>query len=99
MIVDTHVHLLSFHSFADLSDQIKTTEDLVAFRTRYPALYEARVTEQPVDNAEVLLGEMDKYGVSKALVQAVPGYVSNAQVAEAARRHPDRLIPLMRLGH
>lgn len=99
MIIDAHVHLLSFPSFADLSEQIRTTEDLVAFRTRYPALYQARVTESAVDNSDALIADMDRYGVAKALVQAVPGQVSNDAVAAAAQRHPDRLIPLLRLGH
>ena len=36
MIIDTHTHVWSFPSYKDLSQHIKTTEDLIAFRTRYP---------------------------------------------------------------
>jgi predicted TIM-barrel fold metal-dependent hydrolase len=99
MIIDTHVHVYSFPSFADLSQHIKTTEDLIAFRTRYPDLYKCSLTEQPVDNSDALISDMGKNGVSIALVQARPGYVSNDLVAEAARRHPDRLVALARVGH
>jgi predicted TIM-barrel fold metal-dependent hydrolase len=42
---------------------------------------------------------MDKNGVALALVQARPGFVSNDLVAAAARRHPDRLLALARVGH
>lgn len=31
MIIDTHVHVCSFPSFKDLSQHIRTTEDLIAF--------------------------------------------------------------------
>src|SRR4030081_3475266 len=99
MIIDTHVHVCSFPSFADLSKHIRTTEDLIAFRTRYPDLYNCSVTEGPVDNSDALVADMDKNGVSLALVQARPGYVSNDLVAQAAQRHPDRLMAIARVGH
>src|SRR5215217_5262545 len=84
MIIDTHVHVCSFPSFGDLSQHIKTTEDLITFRTRYPDLYNCSLTEDPVDNSDALVSDMDKNGVSLALVQARPGYVSNDLVAQAA---------------
>ncbi len=99
MMIDTHVHVCSFPSLRDLSQQIKTTEDLIAFRTRYPDLYRCSLTEEPVDNSDALVADMDKNGVSLALVQARPGYVSNDLVAQAAARHPDRLMALARVGH
>src|SRR6202048_4577196 len=98
MIIDTHVHVCSFPSFADLSKHIRTTEDLIAFRTRYPALYYCSLTEGPVDNSDALVSDMDKNGVSLALVQARPGFVSNDLVAAAAKRHADRLLALGRVG-
>jgi predicted TIM-barrel fold metal-dependent hydrolase len=99
MIIDTHVHVCSFPSFADLSKHIRTTEDLIAFRTRYPDLYKCSLTEGPVDNSDALVADMDKNGVALALVQARPGFVSNDLVAAAAKRHPDRLLALARVGH
>lgn len=50
MIIDTHIHIYSFPSFRDLSKHIRTMEDAIAFRTRYPDLYQCNNTEPPVDN-------------------------------------------------
>ena len=99
MIIDTHVHVCSFPSFRDLSQQIQTTEDVVAFRTRFPDLYRCGLIEEPVDNSDDLIADMDRNDVRLALVQARPGDVSNDQVAEAAKRHPNRLLALARVGH
>lgn len=99
MIIDTHTHVWSFPSFRDLSPYIRTTEDLIAFRTRHPDLYNCSLTEDPVDNSDDLVADMDKNGVALALVQARPGHVTNDQVAESVRRHPERLVALARVGH
>jgi len=99
MIIDTHVHILSYPSLEDLSDKIKTTEDLISFRTRCPDLYNATLTEKPVDNSQHLISDMDRHGVSYALVQARPGSVTNQQVANVVKKHPDRLFGLLRIGH
>ncbi len=40
-----------------------------------------------------LLDEMDKAGVSKAVVVALAGYIANDYVLEVCQRHDDRLIP------
>ena len=89
MIIDSHVHIFSYPSFKDLSKHIRTMEDAIAFRTRYPDLYNCNLTEQPIDSTDDLVGDMDKNGVDFALVQARAGYVSNDVVAEAAKRHPE----------
>ena len=99
MIIDTHTHVWSFSSYRDLSQHIKTTEDLIAFRTRYPELYNCSLTEQPVDNSDALIADMDKNDIALTVVQARPGYVTNDQVAQAAARHPDRLVAIARVGH
>src|SRR6516164_8981318 len=99
MIIDSHVHIFSFPSFRDLSNHIRTLEDAIAFRTRYPDLYRCNVTEQPVDNTDELLEDMDKNRVDLSLVQGRAGYVSNDLVASAASRHPGRMIALARVGH
>ncbi|MBI4524486.1 MAG: amidohydrolase family protein [Deltaproteobacteria bacterium] len=99
MIIDTHVHVLSYPSLQDLSEKITTTEDLITFRTRYPRLYKATLSESPVDNSQYLISDMDKHGVSCALVQARPGSVTNEQVADVVKKYPDRLAGLFRIGH
>lgn len=99
MIIDTHVHIFGFPSFRDLSKHIRTMEDAIAFRTRYPDLYKCNVTEEPIDNTDDLVSDMDRNGVDFALVQARAGFVSNDMVAEAAKRHPHRMVALARVGH
>ena len=99
MIIDTHVHIYSYPSFRDLSKYIRTMEDAVAFRTRHPELYKCNLTEPPVDSTDELIADMDRNGVDFALVQARAGYVSNDMVAAAAKRHPDRMVALARVGH
>jgi predicted TIM-barrel fold metal-dependent hydrolase len=99
MIVDTHVHIYSYPSFRDLSKHIRTMEDAIAFRTRYPDLYNCNLTEEPIDSTDDLIADMDKNGVDFALVQARAGHISNDLVAQAAKRHPTRMVALARVGH
>ena len=74
-------------------------EDVIAFRTRYPELHNCSLTEQPIDSTDELISDMDKNGIDFAIVQARAGRVSNDQVAEAAKRHPARMVALARVGH
>ena len=99
MFIDSHVHVWSYPALEDLDDKIKSTEDLITFRTRYPDLYDRTLTEDPIDNSDRLIEHMDRNGVDKAIVQARPGAVTNDQVAQSVRRHPDRLYGLLRIGH
>lgn len=98
MLVDAHVHLMSFPAFADLSDKIETTQDLIAFRSRYPEVYAEARTQEAIDNSDQLLATMDRYGVRYALVQSRPGRITNEHIAAAVRRHPDRLFGLFSFG-
>lgn len=99
MIIDTHIHVWSYPALANAREQIKSTQDLISFRTRFPDLYDRTLHEDPVDNSDQLVADMDEFGIDKAFVQARPGSVTNDQVAESVRRHPDRLFGLMRIGH
>jgi len=98
MIIDTHIHVFGWPSFGDLSKHIRTTEDLIAFPTRHPDLFKSRWTEQPVDITDALISDMDKNGVAIGVVQAQSGNVTNDMVAQTAKRFPDRLVPLARVG-
>ena len=99
MIIDTHVHVWTYPALQEIENEIRTTEDLVGFRTRHPDLYDRTLHEAPVDNSDALIAHMDEFGIDKALVQARPGSVTNDQVAISVRRHPDRLYGMMRIGH
>jgi len=81
MIIDTHTHVWSYPALLKAREQISTTEDLVSFRTRYPELYARTLREEPIDNSDQLIADMDTFGIDKALVQARPGAVTNDQVA------------------
>ena len=60
MIIDTHIHVWSYPVLAEARDHIRTTQDLVAFRTRFPELYERTLTEDPIDNSDQLIADMDE---------------------------------------
>ncbi len=99
MIIDSHVHIWGYPVLNEVGDKIRTTEDLIGFRTKYPELYDRTLTEDPIDNSDALIAHMDEAGIDRALIQARPGSVTNDQVAISVRRHPDRLYGLMRIGH
>ena len=99
MIIDTQTHVWSYPALLNAREQISTTEDLVSFRTRYPELYARTLKEEPIDNCDQLIADMDIFGIDKAFVQARPGAVTNDQVAQSVLKFPDRLYGLMRIGH
>ena len=68
MIIDSHTHPFTFPSMLDLSDKIKTTEDIAKFRSRYPHLSLKRLEsiENPIDIVDDLVKDMDRYGVQRA---------------------------------
>ena len=99
MLINSHIHVYSYPSFQDLSQQIRTMEDAIAFRTRYPEIYNRHAIEEPVDNTDALIGDLNKNNVDFAIVQARPGHVTNDLVAEAVKRHPHRMVALARVGH
>ncbi len=99
MIIDTHIHVWSYPVLQEHGSKIRSTEDLMAFRTNYPELYDRTLHEDPVDNSDTLIEQMDENNIDYGLVQARPGSVTNDQVAQSVRRHPDRLFGLFRIGH
>src|SRR5262245_33477838 len=99
LMIDMHTHPFGAASYRDLSDKIKTTADLVGFRAKYPDLYNARLTEEFVDFADELIADMDRHGVTQALIQPTGGRGTNELVADAVRKHPSRLVGVFRIGH
>lgn len=99
MIIDTHIHVWSYPVLQEHGSKIRSTEDLMAFRTNYPELYDRTLHEEPIDNSDTLIEQMDENGIDYGLVQARPGSVTNDQVAQSVRCHPDRLFGLFRIGH
>ena len=70
MIIDTHIHVWSYPALADAHDRIRTTQDLVSFRSRFPDLYDRTLNEDPIDNSDQLIADMDTFGIDKAFVQS-----------------------------
>ena len=87
MIIDTHVHVYGFPSLQKLETEIRSMEDAIAFRTRYPELYAGTLTDDPVDISDDLITHMDSHGIDKAVVQARAGNVNNDQVAAVLENH------------
>lgn len=99
MIVDTHTHVMSFPSLEAVAPTaIRSVSDLASFRARYPHVAAAASTESAVSNVDQLLCDMDRNGITLALVQARPGNISNWEVAAAIENHKDRLMGLARIG-
>ena len=69
MIIDTHIHLYGFPSLEQLETKIQKMEDAIAFRTRYPELYDKTLTDDPIDISDDLITHMDRHGIDIAVVQ------------------------------
>ena len=76
MIINTHIHVWGYPALADARDHFKSTKDLVSFISRCPDLYDRTLTEDPIDNSDQLIADMDAFGIDKAFVQARPGSVT-----------------------
>lgn len=98
-IVDAHTHIGVVPSHRHgLENKIRTREDLIAFRTRYPELYARRLHEKFEENSDDLVAAMDQHGIDKALTQLTAGDMSNDMIVEAVKKHPDRLYGQLRVG-
>lgn len=98
MIIETHIHLYGFPSLEQLETKIEKMEDAIAFRTRYPELYNRTLTDDPIDISDDLIAHMDRHGIDIAVVQARAGNVTNDQVAEAVKKHPKRFFGCFEWG-
>ncbi|HEY3837407.1 MAG TPA: amidohydrolase family protein [Bryobacteraceae bacterium] len=83
-ISDAHVHFFSYGFFSALATQKKATvADL------QPLLNWQMPTEDPFELADQWVAELDRHGVSRAvLIASVPG--DESSVSAALIRHPDR---------
>jgi hypothetical protein len=71
--INTHVHLVGAgRSFTNLQGKIRTVEDVINFNSRYPEIYQARLTEDPVDISDDLIHVMNRYWGQISLSVSVP---------------------------
>lgn len=97
--IDTHLHPVgACPALGNLADKIKTMEDVIRLNSRYPDIYKARLTEEPVDISDALIETMDRHGITHAIIQQTVGRASNELVAETVKKHPDRFFGLMWVG-
>jgi uncharacterized protein len=83
-VADAHVHFFSHRFFAALADQKKATLDSIQ-----KSLGWQLPTEDPEQLAGTWIQELDRYGLSKAvLIASVPG--DHDSVVAAVRRYPQR---------
>jgi len=96
-LINCHVHLGSGPTVAELAPTIHSAADWGALRTKQPEKFAKAVSEGAVDDSAILLGAMDKYGVTHAIVQTAPGKGTNNQmVLDAAKNSNGRFIPIYR---
>lgn len=96
-LVNCHVHLGSGPTMQELAPTIHSAADCGALRTSQPEKFAKAVSEDAVDDSAVLLGAMDKYGVTHAIIQTAPGKgTSNQMVLDAAKKSKGRFIPIYR---
>jgi uncharacterized protein len=96
-LVDCHFHLGSGPTVGELAPTIHSPADWGALRTSQPEKFAQMVSEDAVDDSAILLGAMDRYGVTHAVIQTAPGKGTNNQmVLDAAAASNGRLIPIYR---
>lgn len=96
-LVNCHVHLGSGPTVQELAPTIHSAADWGALRTKEPEKFAKAVSEGAVDDSAILLGAMDKYGVTHSIVQTAPGKGTNNQmVLDAASKSNGRFIPIYR---
>lgn len=96
-LIDCHCHLGSSPTVKEVAPTIHSPQDWGAFRTKEPEKFAKLAGEDAVDDSEILLGAMDKYGVTHIIVQTAPGKGTNNQmVLDAVKKSKGRFFPLYR---
>jgi hypothetical protein len=96
-LIDCHFHLGSGPTVAELAPTIHSPADWGALRTKQPEKLAKAFSENAADDSAILLGAMDRYGVTHAVIQTAPAKGTNNQmVIDAAKNSKGRLIPIYR---
>jgi hypothetical protein len=96
-LIDCHCHVGSGPTIAELAPTIHSPRDWGALRTKQPEKFAKAVSEDAVDDSEILLRAMDKYGVTHAIIQTSPGKgTNNEMVLGAAKKSKGRFFPIYR---
>ena len=96
-LVDVHVHAGITSRTEALAEDIHSAKDYAILRSKDPKLFAEIVSDEQIDNSDILLEIMDENGVTHAIIQATPGKdASNKRVADMVRRHPGRFFAIYR---
>jgi predicted TIM-barrel fold metal-dependent hydrolase len=96
-LIDVHAHLGSGPTVAELAPSIRSSADWGALRSAQPEKFAQAFSEDAVDDSAVLLGAMDRYGVTHAIIQTAPAKgTSNQMVLDAAKNSNGRFFPTYR---
>ncbi|QBP12509.1 hypothetical protein [Cupriavidus metallidurans] len=91
-LIETHCHPVGATPMSEnLGGVVKTLADKISLRSKHPDLYIDRMTQEPIDISAALIRDMDKHGVSHALIQTDYGKCTNDMTAETVKKYPDRL--------
>ncbi|WP_333833825.1 amidohydrolase family protein [Rubrimonas sp.] len=96
-LIDVHAHLGSGPTVAELAPSIRSSADWGALRSTQPEKFAQAFSEDAVDDSAILLGAMDRYGVTHAIIQTAPAKGTNNQmVLDAAKNSNGRFFPTYR---
>lgn len=97
LIVDVHVHAGAPPGAEEMVKEIHSPKDWATQRSKDPVRFAEVMSQEQVDNSDLLIKTMDDHGVTHALIQMTPGMgASNQKVSDMASRHTGRLFPIYR---
>ncbi len=96
-LVDVHVHAGASAGQQALAEEVNSPEDWALVRSKDPEKFVKAMSEEQIDNSDLLVKKMDEKGVTHAIIQMAPGMgATNNRIADMARRHRGRLFPVYR---
>jgi len=96
-LVDVHVHAGASAGQQALAEEVNSPEDWALVRSKDPEKFVKAMSEDQIDNSDLLVKKMDEKGVTHAIIQMAPGMgATNNRIADMARRHRGRLFPVYR---
>ena len=96
-VIDAHVHPFG-NPACNLAGKINVKRDAVLLRKRDPDLFQELWGSKMEDQTDLLIEDMDERNIDHSLIQPSVGE-GNDGVAEAIKRHPDRLFGLFTTEH
>ena len=96
-VVDVHVHAGAPPGAEEMVKEIHSPADWATQRSKDPVRFAEVMSQQQVDNSDLLIKTMDDHGVTHALIQMTPGWVATNQViSDMATKSSGRLFATYR---